>query len=128
MQRLTDSIHTEPFLISQLVRHHQSANWPCSRLGRPGGTSVVGGTTCRMDVDLVKLDFLRITGLSMRGEFTHHDATIEYYHQHPEQLFDSTGDDDNSRVMPFPVRIAWRLRLIPTGWFYQNRLVALAWW
>ena len=120
--RLVDSIRTEPFLLSHLVRIAMlqlllqpvyeglaEHRWSEEQL-------------VELDVELVKLDFLTDYRLSMRGEFTHHDITIEYYHQHPEQLVDHSGDDDNSHVMPFPVRIAWRLRLIPTGWFYQNRL------
>jgi hypothetical protein len=120
--RLVDSIRTEPFLLSHLVRIAMlqlllqpvyeglaEHRWSEEQL-------------VELDVELVKLDFLTDYRLSMRGEFTHHDITIEYYHQHPEQLVDHSGDDDNNHVMSFPVRIAWRLRLIPTGWFYQNRL------
>ena len=43
--RLTDSIHTEPFIISQLVRYADFANHTAADLGRSGGTQLVGLTT-----------------------------------------------------------------------------------
>jgi hypothetical protein len=118
MLRLADSIRTEPFLISHLVRisilqitiqpvyeglvEHK---WSDAQLAE-------------LDSELAKLDFLADYRLSMRGEFTHHDVAIEYYHQHPEQVL----NNDNGDILPWPVRIAWRFGLIPNGWFYQNRL------
>jgi hypothetical protein len=117
--RLTEAIRTEPFLISHLVRIAMlqlmlqpvyeglaEHRWSEEQL-------------VTLDAELVKLDFLADYKLSLRGEFTHHDVAIEYWHRHPEQLVYS-GDNDNGHVMPFPSRIVWQL--IPDGWFYQNRL------
>jgi tetratricopeptide (TPR) repeat protein len=118
--RLTEAIHTEPFLISHLVRIAMlqimlQPVWEGLAEHRWSEEQLVA-----LDAKLMKLDFLADYKLSMRGEFTHHDVAIENWHRHPEQIFFYSGDNDNGRVMPFPARIAWRL--IPNGWFYQNRL------
>ena len=118
--RLVDSIHTEPFLISHLVRIAILQNalqsvweglaehwWSEEQLGA-------------LDAELAKLDFLADYKLGMRGESGLQGGIIECLHQHPEQMMDISRDNYNSRKMPFPARIIWQM--IPSGWFDQNRL------
>jgi hypothetical protein len=118
MLRLTDSMHTEPFLISHLVRiaivnltlqpvweglaEHK---WSDAQLAE-------------LDSELAKLDFLPDYGAAMRGEMVLcQEGIIEYLRHHSEQLPNMSGEGDFNTGLP--ARICW---LIPSGWFYQNQL------
>lgn len=121
MLRLSDSIRTEPFLISHLVSiaimnitlqpvweglvQHQ---WSDAQLAD-------------LDSELARRDFLSDYHVAMRGELMLCEiGDIEYLRRYPEQMPDLTdngGGDAPSRAF---ARILWRL--IPTGWFYQNEL------
>jgi hypothetical protein len=121
MLYLVNCIRTEPILISHLVRiamlqitlqpvyeglvKHQ---WSDAQL-------------VELDSELAKLDFLASYKLSMRGEMAMQGGIIEYLRRHPEQIYNlmEMSDEDgnpNSRRWNSPAR------LIPSGWFYQNRL------
>jgi hypothetical protein len=117
--QLTDKIHTEPFLISHLVRiamtgitlqpiweglaEHQ---WSDAQLAQ-------------LDGELAKLDFLADYKLTMHGEMVFQARIINYLQHHPEE-FASMSGNGNVVKTPLPQRILWHL--IPSGWFYQNRL------
>jgi hypothetical protein len=113
--QLTDKIHTEPFLISHLVRiamlqitlqpiyeglaAHQ---WSEEQL-------------VALDTELAKLDFLADYKLSMRGEMGLQGGNIDYLIRNRRELFNMTSENGTSSG---PLFIS---SLIPTGWFYQNR-------
>jgi hypothetical protein len=121
--RLIDSIHTEPFLISHLVRIAMvnitlQPIWEGLAEHKWSDAQLV-----ELDSELVKLDFLPDCGAAMRGEMVLcQEGIIDYLRRHPEQFFYISGDNygDSGQVLPFPARIVWQL--IPGSLFYQNRL------
>lgn len=118
--QLTDKIHTEPILISHLVRiamvnltlqpiyeglaEHRWSDEPLAAL----------------DAELAKLNFLADYKLAMRGEMGCQGGMIEFLRHHPEQFMNFPSDNFNGKALPFPARIVWQL--IPGSFFYQNRL------
>ncbi|MGA2801688.1 MAG: hypothetical protein ABSE97_04875 [Verrucomicrobiota bacterium] len=119
MLRLADSMHTEPFLISHLVRIAivQIALQPVWE-----GLAEYKWSDAQLtelDSELAKMDFLPDYGTAMRGEMVLCQiGNIDYLRRHPEQLANSSGEGDSS-----PPRSARILcHLIPSGWFYQNQL------
>jgi hypothetical protein len=118
--QLTDKIHTEPFLISHLVRiamlqitlqpvweglaEHQ---WSDAQLAA-------------LDSELAKVDFLADYKLSMRGEMGMQGGMFDYLRHHPEQLYNLSGNFGGDKHLPLPGRIV--IHLIPSGWLYQNQL------
>jgi hypothetical protein len=114
---LVNSLRTEPFSISHLVRAAMfqmtlqpvyeglaQHKWSDEQL-------------TELDHELVKFDFLADCKLSMRGEMGMRSDITDYLPRHPEQYYSM---DDDIHDLPYWQRIAWRL--IPIGWFYQNRL------
>jgi len=117
--RLTESVRTERFLISHLVRiatlnialqpvweglaQHQWSNAQLTEL----------------DAELAKLDFLADYKFSVRGELTFQGGIFDYLKRHPEQFTDMGGDGNGAKKSP-ATRVLWHL--IPSGWFYQNRV------
>ncbi len=113
---LADSIRTEPFLISHLVRiailqitlqpvyeglaEHK---WSDAQLAE-------------LETDLAKLDFVADYGLAMRGEMGLQGGNIDYLNHNRRELSNIAFESDVSPPPPFISS------LIPTGWFYQNRL------
>lgn len=119
MLRLTDSVRTEPFLISHLVRIAivniaMQPAWEGLGEHKWSDAQLVG-----LDRELARLDFLAGYKLAMRGEMVLCQGGIfDYLRHHPEQLVNmmsSEGDSDT----PLLARVCW---LIPSGWFYQNQL------
>ena len=119
MLRLTDSVRTEPFLISHLVRiaalnialqpvweglaQHQWSNAQLTEL----------------DAELAKLDFLADYKFSMRGEMEFQAGIIDYLRRHPEQMSSVFGNGNGVKPS-LQTRILQHL--IPGGWYYQNRV------
>jgi len=117
--RLTDSIRTEPILISHLVRLAMvnitlqpiweglaENKWSEEQLAE-------------LDSELAKLDFLPDYGTALRGEMVFcQKGIIDYLRRHPEQISNMSGDGDSTQPAP-AVSISY---LIPSGWFYQNQL------
>lgn len=117
--QLTDKIHSEPFLISHLVRiamvgitlqpiwegmaEHQ---WTDAQL-------------TQLDLELAKLDFLADYKLAMRGELGSQGGIFDYLRHHPEQFPNMSSDGDLVNTS-LPARILWHL--VPGGWLYQNEL------
>jgi len=121
MLRLGDSISTEPFLISPLVR---------IAIVSISLQPVWEGLTARrwseaqlaeLDSDLANVDLLSNYHTAMRGELMLCEiGDVEYLRRYPQQTPDLTGEgggDFSPRVLS---RILWAA--IPTGWFYQNEL------
>jgi tetratricopeptide (TPR) repeat protein len=125
--RLTESIHTEPFLITHLVRIAMvqitlqpiyeglaEHKWSDAQLAE-------------LDSELAGLDFLSDYRLAMRGEMVLcQEGVIDYLRRHPEQLSSLKGyvgaDDDNSSSSGTILNSFSFSSLIPNGWFYQNQL------
>ena len=117
--QLTDKIHTEPFLISHLVRIRMvnltlqpiyeglaEHKWPEAQLVALGA-------------ELAKLDFLPDYGTAMRGEMVLcQEGIIDYLRRHPGQISNMSDAGDSTQPTP-AVSINY---LIPSGWFYQNQL------
>jgi len=120
---MANSIRTEPFLISHLVRiailqitlqpiyeglaEHQ---WSDEQL-------------VALDAELSKFNFLPDYKLSMEGEMGCDDGEIDRLRRHPEQLKNLGGYyDEEHRNWPSPSMPGGLIgRLIPAGWFYQNQ-------
>jgi hypothetical protein len=126
MLRLTDSIHTEPFLISHLVRIAMlqimlQPVWEGLAEHRWSDAQLV-----ELDQELARLDFLPDYKLGMHSELVLGQCVMfDRLRRHPEQLYNMFSDlsrmsgKDNSSP-PVPPRIL--CRLIPSGWLYQNQL------
>ncbi len=119
MLRLTDSIRTEPFLISHLVRIAilQIALQPVwEGLARHQWSDA---QLIELERELAGLDFLPDYKLAMHSELVFQGGMFDYLRRHPEQ-FPNMFSDGNSVKTPLLARIIWRL--IPSGWLYQNQL------
>jgi hypothetical protein len=116
--RLTDAIHTEPFLISHLVRiamvnitlqpiweglaRHQ---WSDAQLAE-------------LEQELGRLDFPADYEYTMRGERALDIGNIEYVRRtHKFDLMSNAGNGRSSQSVQNFV-----FRLMPNSWFYQNEL------
>jgi hypothetical protein len=120
MLRLTDSIRTEPILISHLVRiamlqitlqpvYEGLAEYKWSE-----------EQLVALDAELAKLDFLADYKLSMRGELGFQGGIIEYLRRQPDQFMNLSAENYSGKTSPLPARIVWQL--IPNSFFHQNRL------
>ena len=122
MLRLADSIHTEPILISHLVRIAivnlaLQPVWEGLAEHKWSDAQLV-----ELDRELARLDFLSDYKLSMRGEMVLcQEGVIDYLRRHPEQLSNLSGPSEEGNAS-LPVAGQIICRLIPSGWFYQNQL------
>jgi len=119
--RLGDSIHTEPFLISQLV-NIAIVNIALQPVWEGLAAHQWSDTQLQeLDAELAKLDFLSDYHTGMRGELMLCEiGDIEYLRHYPEQTPNLSGDgvvDSPSRIPGWTIWCA-----IPNGWFYQNEL------
>jgi hypothetical protein len=120
MLRLTDSIRTEPFIISQLVRF---AN--CQITLQPIYQGLAqhkwsDAQLAELNSELVKLDFLAGYELSVRGERAAHIKVIDWLEQKRGrywELFDMISSDQRNAIFYETAD------LIPKGWFYQNDIM-----
>jgi hypothetical protein len=117
--RLTDSIRTEPVLISHLVRIAMvnlalQPVWEGLAEHRWSD-----GQLAELDRELAGLDFLSDYKLAMRGEMVLCQVGVfDYLRHHPEQLSNLSGDGNTA-----PPAMEHNIStLIPSGWFYQNQL------
>jgi tetratricopeptide (TPR) repeat protein len=121
--QLMDKIRTEFCLISHLVRIAMlqitlQPVWEGLAEHRWSDGQLVA-----LDAELARLDFLADYKVAMRGEMGFQGGIIEYLRRHPEEILNLSSDFENNRnghVMPLPAQIIWHM--IPSGWFYQNRL------
>ena len=119
--RLTDSIHTEPILISHLVRAAMvnlalqpvweglmDHRWSDAQLSE-------------FDQALARLNFLADYKLSLRGELVLcQGGAFDSLRHHPDKYANLFAEDYDSYLMSWWARI--HLRLVPSGWLYQNQL------
>ena len=118
--RVTETIRSERFLISQLVRIAMfqitvqavweglaSHRWTDAQLSE-------------LDQQLAALDFVADYKRAMRAENSWQVASMDFLRHHRDQLhnLDFGGFDEEApfRLPDIPVH------LIPSGWFYQNQL------
>jgi hypothetical protein len=116
MLRLIDSIHSEPILISQLVRIallnlSLQPVWEGLADHKWSDTQLA-----ELNQELAKLDFLADYEFSMRGERAISMAEIEYLRR--TRNFNWASDNDN----PTPVIVEAAYHLVPNSVFYQNEL------
>ena len=123
--RLADSIRTEPFIITHLVRiaileltlqpiweglaEHK---WSDAQLAE-------------LDAELAKLDFLADYEFSMRGERAAHIKIVDWMEQKRSrfwELFNMINDDDERTLMN-NFGLSAEIYLMPRGWFYQSDIV-----
>ena len=121
--QLTDKIHTEPFLISHLVRIAMlqitlQPVWEGLAEHKWSETQLVA-----LEEEFAKLNFPADYKLSMGGELGLQGGEMNRLRRHPEQLQDLGGfyydDEGNGRSPSLPGGLLGHL--IPTGWFYQNQ-------
>jgi hypothetical protein len=131
--RLADAVHSEPFIISQLVRTaiFNIALQPiwegvASRQWSDQQLAILGA-------DLADWDFLSDYGKVLRSETGFHDAYIQFLREHPDQvvfIMGNYGYDNRSDSRAGTSRseaiagAAASCHLVPSGWFYQNELGA----
>jgi len=117
MLRLADSVRTEPFLISHLVRIAilqitLQPVWEGLAEHKWSDAQLV-----ELDQELARLDFLAGYGVGMRGELVLCQGGIfDYLRRQPEQGFNLFDEGHSSPLS------AIVFHLIPSGWFYQNQL------
>ena len=121
MLRLTESIRTEPFLISHLVRIAmvQIALQPIWEGLTEHKWS--DAQLAELDRELARLDFLADYEFSLRGERAMSIATIERLRR-KRDFRDLTGygNPDNDQPAPAAGQVAFHF--IPGSFFYQNEL------
>ena len=120
--QLTDKVHSEPFLISHLVRIAMvqitlQPIWEGLARHQWSDAQLV-----ELDAELAKLDFLADYKLGMRGEMGCQGGESDRVRRHPEQLVGLSGMNDGdggiiNQILPGKFVV----HLIPTGWFYQNQ-------
>ena len=123
--RLTDSIRSEPLLISHLVRIAilQITLQPVYE--GLAEHKLSDAQLAELDSELSKLDFLDDYKLAMHGEMGFQDGIIRYLRQHSGQYLNLIGDAGNYGHMSaaeFIVATTMHFHLVPSGWFYQNQL------
>ena len=120
LMRLTESIRTEPFLISQLVR---IATWQLALQPIYEGLAEHQWTDAqlvKLNAELAKLDFLAAYQQSIRGETGFQSGLFDYMRHHRREIFNLFANiyDDNHQSR----KGSWLAEWIPSGWFYQNQL------
>jgi hypothetical protein len=118
MLRLTDSIRTDPFLISHLVRiaMMQIAMQPVYQALAEHKLS--DAQLANLDSELAKLDFLADYEFSLRGERAGAIASIEHMRRTRKvELPDDTDDNSGPKNLSIPIS-----HLLPDAFFYQNEL------
>lgn len=119
MLRLVDSIHTEPFWISCLVRVemvHITLQPIYEGLAKHEWSEA---QLAELDSELAKLDFLKDYESAVRGDMVFlQGGTFDYLRDYPGQLFWVLGA--SGQKLPFLIGVI--SRLIPNGWSYQNEI------
>jgi len=119
--RLIDSIRSEPFLISHLVRISllQIALQPVWEGLADHCWS--DGQLAALGADLAKFNFSRDYQISMKGEIVLGEHNMDYLRQIRHEivpLFYNWSDDGKQDEFNVPAGlVTW----IPAGWFYQNK-------
>jgi len=125
--RLTESVHSEPFLITHLVRIAMlqltlQPVWEGLADHRWNATQLA-----ELDAELGKLDFLTDYQTGMGSDSVFVNREMEYVRRHPDQYFDLTDNWPFGPKMVDPksdlaMSIFSFCHLVPCGWYAQNQL------
>ena len=131
--RLTDAVHSEPFIISHLVRI-AIFNIALQPIWEGlANRQWSDGQLAALDADLAKLDFLADYGKVLQGEAGFHSSYIQFLRENPDQIINMmvnygsanrSNNQTDSGTAQAIAAVAAKFRLIPSGWFYQNELRA----
>jgi hypothetical protein len=122
--RLVESIRTEPFLISHLVRAAMTDVALQSVYEGLAQRKWSDSQLAEIDSELAKLDFLADFRFSMRSELVFfQQGVFDFLRRHPEELF--AGNDVAYDSHSFWIKAT--CRLIPSGLFYQNQTRCARW-
>ena len=80
---------------------------------------MVGAQLVELDAEMAKLNFVADYKTGMRGEMGAQGGIFDYLRRHPDQ-FSSVLGNGNPADKSLGARILWHL--VPSGWFYRNRL------
>ena len=122
--RLADSVRTEPFIITHLVRIAivqitLQPVWEGLAEHKWSDTQLAA-----LDAELAKLDFLADYEFSVRGERAAHIKIIDFLEQKRSryrEFFNMIGGDQRNTINNFWGMVGFYL--MPKGWFYQNDIV-----
>ncbi len=114
--RLADKIHSEPTLLSQLVRGIMVSLtiqpvWEGLAQHRWTDAQLV-----QLDRDLAGFDFVADFTAACRAENAMQAAAMDFFRRHPERIPDLANLEQLRPALPLEVR------LMPSGWFYLNEL------
>jgi hypothetical protein len=121
--RLADTIRTEPFIITHLVRIailqiSLQPVWEGLAEHKWSDAELV-----ELDSALAKFDFLADYQFSVRGERAMHIKVVDWMEQKRSRYWEIENMvDDNTRNEMNNFGKAVRIYLMPKGWFYQNEL------
>jgi hypothetical protein len=125
--RLIESVHSEPFLITHLVRIAMlqitlQPVWEGLADHRWNGTQLAD-----LDAEFGKLDFLTDYQTGMRSDGVFVDREMEYVRRHPDQYFDLADNWPFGPKLVDPksdlaMSIFSAGHLVPHGWYEQNKL------
>ncbi len=121
--QLSDKVRAEPFLISHLVRIAMVQIMLQSIWEGLAEQEWADAQLVALDAELAKFDFLADYLLSMRSELGAQGAEMDRLRLHPATLMElgGVGNLDGHGSNPW-LPGGFIVRLIPTGWFYQNQL------
>ena len=125
--RLIESVHSEPFLITHLVRIAMlqitlQPVWESLADHRWNGTQLA-----ELDAELGKLDFLTDYQTAMRSDGVFVDRNMDYVRRYPDQYFNlcdgwSFGPKMVDPKSDLAMSIFSAGHLVPHGWYEQNKL------
>jgi len=126
VQRLTESVRTEPFIVSHLVRMVMvqlmlQPVWEGLADHRWSEAQLTG-----LDAGLAKLDFVADYDHSFRGVRAFMTDSIDYVRRHPWQysnlrvVYGTDAPPSSGQELMFSLLMAGHL--VPSGWFDQNGL------
>ena len=122
--RLADSVRTEPFIITHLVRIAilqitLQPIWEGLAEHKWSDAQLAG-----LDVELAKINFLADYEFSVRGERAAHVKIVDWMEQKRSRfwdLFNMINDDERNLMNNFG--LSAEIYLMPRGWYYQSEIV-----
>lgn len=126
IQYLTESVHSEPFLITHLVRVAMTQLMLQPVWEGLADHRWTDAQLTELDAGLAKLDFLADYQYSLRNEQAAMVKGMDYLRRHPDQ-YNNLGEGWGWNPPIYPTTdfiMSWfaECRMIPSGWFYQNQL------
>ncbi len=126
MLRLVDSIQTEPFIITHLVRMAiMQMAIQCMYEGL-SEHKWSDAQLVEMDSELAKIDYPADYQFSILSEGAAHAKVMDWLEQkrgRVEMLVDWIRSDNQGRVNPSFKWFVWMVYVMPKGWFYQGDIL-----